>query len=192
MYIRKASRTYKGKTYSNYLLVESILTPKGPRQKIICSLGDLSPRPRQDWLALAHKLESSLCGQQELAGAAGDAALDGLLAKVRSADRDRKDTAGRRPTHLLGHRARAVEDAPGQHHRLADRGRDGTPHPQGDRARADPPGSLQTTRHRPRNHAPSTELGTRRGGPKIVTKKPTSPYLSMVRSQNRGSWVKRK
>jgi len=84
MYIRKASRTYKGKTYSNYLLVESILTPKGPRQKIICSLGDLSPRPRQDWLALAHKLESALCGQQELAGAAGDAELDGLLAKVRS------------------------------------------------------------------------------------------------------------
>ncbi|HSM79186.1 MAG TPA: IS1634 family transposase [Bryobacteraceae bacterium] len=84
MYIRKASRTYKGKTYSNYLLVESILTPKGPRQKIICSLGDLSPRPRPDWLALAHKLESALCGQPELAGAAGDAELDGLLAKVRS------------------------------------------------------------------------------------------------------------
>jgi transposase len=84
MYIRKASRTYKGKTYSNYLLVESLLTPKGPRQKIICSLGDLSPRPRQDWLALAHKLESALSGQQELAGAAGDAELDGLLAKVRS------------------------------------------------------------------------------------------------------------
>jgi transposase len=84
MYIRKASRTYKGKTYSNYLLVESILTPKGPRQKIICSLGDLSPRPREDWLALAHKLESALSGQQELVGAAGDAELDGLLAKVRS------------------------------------------------------------------------------------------------------------
>jgi transposase len=84
MYIRKASRTYKGKTYSNYLLVESIVTPKGPRQKIVCSLGDLSPRPRQDWLALAHKLESALSGQQELAGAAGDTELDGLLAKVRS------------------------------------------------------------------------------------------------------------
>ena len=31
-------------TYFNYLLVESVLTPKGPRQKVICSLGDLSPR----------------------------------------------------------------------------------------------------------------------------------------------------
>lgn len=84
MYIRKASRTYKGKTYSNYLLVESVLTPKGPRQKIICSLGDLRPRPRPEWLALAHKLESALCGQQELAGAADDAELAGLLAKASS------------------------------------------------------------------------------------------------------------
>jgi transposase len=88
MYIRKASRTYKGKTYSNYLLVESILTPKGPRQKIICSLGDLSPRPRQEWLALAHKLESALSGQQELPGGAGDAELASLLAKVRSSASD--------------------------------------------------------------------------------------------------------
>jgi hypothetical protein len=47
MYIRKASRTYKGKTYFHYLLVESIVTPKGPRQKVICSLGDLKPRPQR-------------------------------------------------------------------------------------------------------------------------------------------------
>ena len=84
MYIRKASRTYKGKTYSNYLLVESIGTPKGPRQKIICSLGDLSPRPRKDWLALAHKLESALSGQQELTAAAPDTELDGLLQRVKA------------------------------------------------------------------------------------------------------------
>jgi transposase len=85
MYIRKASRTYKGKTYSNYLLVESILTPKGPRQKVICSLGDLSPRPKQDWLALAHKLESALSGQQELVSPSDNPELDRLLAKVKSA-----------------------------------------------------------------------------------------------------------
>jgi hypothetical protein len=66
MYIRKASRVYKGKTYSNYLLVESVLTPKGPRQRVVCSLGDLSPRPRQEWLALAHKREAALAGQQDL------------------------------------------------------------------------------------------------------------------------------
>jgi transposase len=66
MYIRKASRVYKGKTYSNYLLVESVVTSKGPRQRVVCSLGDLSPRPRQEWLALAHKMEAALAGQQEL------------------------------------------------------------------------------------------------------------------------------
>jgi hypothetical protein len=43
MYIRKSIRTYKGKTYTNYVLVESVVTPNGPRQKSICSLGDLSP-----------------------------------------------------------------------------------------------------------------------------------------------------
>lgn len=84
MYIRKASRNYKGKTYSNYLLVESISTPKGPRQKVICSLGDLSPRPKQDWLALAHKLESALSGQQELVRSSGNAELERLLTKVKS------------------------------------------------------------------------------------------------------------
>jgi transposase len=84
MYIRKASRTYKGKIYSNYLLVESVVTPKGPRQKIICSLGDLSPRSREEWLALAHKLESALSGQQQLPGTSPDTELSGLLEKIRS------------------------------------------------------------------------------------------------------------
>jgi hypothetical protein len=86
MYIRKSSRTYKGKTYSNYVLVESVLTPKGPRQKIICSLGDLSPRPQAEWLALAHKLTSALSGQAELlAPRVPDPELQDLLDKVHSA-----------------------------------------------------------------------------------------------------------
>jgi transposase len=66
MYIRKSTRTYKGKTYTNHLLVESIQTPKGPRQRIICSLGSLEPAPAEDWLGLAHKLESALRGQKSL------------------------------------------------------------------------------------------------------------------------------
>ena len=68
MYIRKSSRTYNGKTYTNYVLVESVVTPKGPRQKTICSLGDLSPRPRQEWLKLARKIEDALVGQDDLLG----------------------------------------------------------------------------------------------------------------------------
>ena len=66
MYIRRSTRAYKGKTYTNYVLVEAVQTPKGPRQKTICSLGDLSPRPREEWLKLAHKLEHALAGQGEL------------------------------------------------------------------------------------------------------------------------------
>ena len=66
MYIRKSTRTYKGKTYTNHLLVESIQTPKGPRQRTICSLGSLEPAPVEDWLGLAHKLQSALRGQASL------------------------------------------------------------------------------------------------------------------------------
>lgn len=66
MYVRQTTRRYKDKTYTNYLLVESIHTPKGPRQKVICSLGDLSPRPAEEWLRLARKVEDALVGQANL------------------------------------------------------------------------------------------------------------------------------
>jgi transposase len=86
MYIRRSTRLYKGKTYTNYLLVEAVQTAKGPRQKTICSLGDLSPRPREEWLKLAHKLEQALTGQGELLYGQvlpRDPELDGLVEKVR-------------------------------------------------------------------------------------------------------------
>ena len=66
MYIRKTKRVYKDKTYTNHLLVESVLTPKGPRQRTLCSLGSLKPAPRKDWLALAHKMQAALQGQLSL------------------------------------------------------------------------------------------------------------------------------
>ena len=66
MYLRKSIRSYKGGSYTNYLLVESIHTAKGPRQKTVCSLGDLGPRPRAEWLKLAHKIEDGLIGQADL------------------------------------------------------------------------------------------------------------------------------
>ena len=71
MYIRRTRKTHKGKTYDNYLLVESVSTPKGPRQKILCSLGSLAPAPRQHWLDLAHRLQASLAGQLPLSPADG-------------------------------------------------------------------------------------------------------------------------
>ena len=66
MYVRKTTRRYKDKTYTNYLLVESVHTPNGPRQKVVCSLGDLSPRSADDWLRLARKVEDALVGQINL------------------------------------------------------------------------------------------------------------------------------
>src|SRR5260370_33211630 len=68
MYIRKYRRTYKAKTYANPLLVESVQPAKGPRQRTICSLGSLEPAPAEDWLGLAHKLQSALQGQESLPG----------------------------------------------------------------------------------------------------------------------------
>jgi transposase len=82
MYIRKSTRSYKGRTYTNYVLVESVQTPKGPRQKTICSLGDLGPRPREEWLSLARKIEDALLGQGRLVDQ-GDAEVDAILRQVR-------------------------------------------------------------------------------------------------------------
>ena len=79
MYIRKTTKSYKGKTYTNYLLVESLHTPKGPRQRILCSLGSLSPGPPEQWLDLAHRVAASLEGQLSLPPA--DAQIQTLVEK---------------------------------------------------------------------------------------------------------------
>ena len=63
MYIRRTTKTHKGKTYDNYLLVESIHTRNGPRQRTICSLGSLSPGPAEQWHSLALRVKDSLEGQ---------------------------------------------------------------------------------------------------------------------------------
>ena len=66
MYMRKTTKISKGKTYTHYLLVESVHTPKGPRQRTICSLGSLAPGPPEQWHALARKVEASLARQLSL------------------------------------------------------------------------------------------------------------------------------
>jgi transposase len=93
MYIRKSTRSYKGRTYTNYVLVESVQTPKGPRQKSVCSLGDLSPRPREEWLSLTRKIEDALLGQQRLVDQ-GDAEVAAIVDQVRER---RENTAPPRP-----------------------------------------------------------------------------------------------
>jgi transposase len=83
MYVRKTTRRYKGKTYSNYLLVESVHTPRGPRQKVVCSLGDLSPRTAEEWLRLVHKVEDALAGQVDLFSSP-DPDVEQIVRRVRS------------------------------------------------------------------------------------------------------------
>ncbi len=63
MYIRKTTKKVKDKVYENYLLVESVMTPQGPRQRTICPLGYLNGRSREEWLILARKVETTLKGQ---------------------------------------------------------------------------------------------------------------------------------
>ncbi len=89
MYIRKTTKSHKGKTYTNYLLVESVHTSKGPRQRIICSLGSLAPAPRQQWLGLAHRLQASLQGQSPLPPA--DAQVETLVQRVQRGRRRRAE-----------------------------------------------------------------------------------------------------
>jgi transposase len=93
MYIRETKRRYKGKVYTNHLLVESVSTPKGPRQRTVCSLGSLEPAPREQWLALARKMDAALQGQLSLQGQGSEAeALGERLRKGRK--RRSEETSG--------------------------------------------------------------------------------------------------
>lgn len=96
MYIRKSIRSYHGRTYTNYVLVESVHTAKGPRQKTVCSLGDLKPRPRDAWVKLARKIEDALIGQSDLLDA-DDPAVAGMVGRVRPRRRNHEGAAAERP-----------------------------------------------------------------------------------------------
>lgn len=89
MFIRKTVKRHHGRSYVTYLLVESVRTPQGPRQKVICSLGDLSPGPRAKWLGLVDRVEAALQGQMSLDDP--DPLVDGIVGKILSAQRDRLD-----------------------------------------------------------------------------------------------------
>ncbi|MGH8402757.1 MAG: hypothetical protein ACRESO_05070, partial [Gammaproteobacteria bacterium] len=75
-------------------------TPKGPRQRIICSLGSLAPAPAEQWLDLARRLEARLQGQTSLTPS--DPQLEALTEKVRQASssgaKQPRPRAAARPT----------------------------------------------------------------------------------------------
>ena len=128
MYIRKSTRVYNGRTYTNYVLVESVQTPKGPRQKTVCSLGDLSPRPRQEWLKLACKIEDALVGQGDLLDA-DDAEVADIVRRVRSRraknDADTQERLLPSPLRRAGGGALIEGRSRARRHRAPSRGRPG-------------------------------------------------------------------
>lgn len=87
MYIRRTRKQYKGKSYFNYVLVESQSTAKGPRQKTICSLGSLEPAPPEQWLALAQRIETAVSGQLALAPETAQVSAIAQQVRSRSAPR---------------------------------------------------------------------------------------------------------
>jgi transposase len=92
MFIKPTKKKVGDKTYVNHVLVESVATPKGPRHRVVCSLGSLAPAPAEEWLALAHKIEVALTGQQPLVR---DARVETLVARVQAAGRGARQTAGK-------------------------------------------------------------------------------------------------
>ena len=66
MYIRKTKTTNKqtGKVYEKHSLVESVRTARGPRQRLVMTLGQLT-LDKTMWKSLANALESYLHGESE-------------------------------------------------------------------------------------------------------------------------------
>lgn len=83
MFLRSKTKKQNGTTYTYYQLVEAYQTPKGPRQRVIASLGDLSPRPREQWLELFQQVESTLSGQARFDQSAISAEAQQVAERVR-------------------------------------------------------------------------------------------------------------
>lgn len=77
MYIRETTKSVRGRAYHTYLLVESVQTDRGPRQRTICSLGSVPPAPPDDWPGLVREIEAAQAGQLPLTDPSP--ALVGLL-----------------------------------------------------------------------------------------------------------------
>ena len=74
---------------------KTVSTPKGPRQRTVCSLADLKPRPRSEWLKLVDRVEDALTGQGDLFDPADDE-VQAIVAKVKTY-RARRDGVFLRP-----------------------------------------------------------------------------------------------
>ncbi len=81
MFIKRTRKRVHSRTYLNHVLVESVATPRGPRHRVVCSLGRLAPAPAEEWRTLAHRIDAALSGQAELER---DARLERIVARVKT------------------------------------------------------------------------------------------------------------
>jgi transposase len=83
MYIKESKTRNKktGKVYIKHSLVESIRTERGPRQRIVLTLGQLTIE-REHWKDLANSLEAFLTGTQKLMYLAGFELPEEVLAEI--------------------------------------------------------------------------------------------------------------
>ena len=65
MFIRQTTKSKNGKKYIQHQLIESIRTPKGPRQRLILNLGTID-LPKEQWKDLANAIESRVHGYKTL------------------------------------------------------------------------------------------------------------------------------
>ena len=67
MYIREIQKKNPSspKTFISHRLIESVRTPRGPRQRAVLNLGRLD-LPREQWKALANRIEELLHGYEQV------------------------------------------------------------------------------------------------------------------------------
>jgi transposase len=78
MYIRRTTikSRHTGEPYYTYRLVDSVRTPQGVRQRTLVNLGRHFDVPREQWPALAQRIEQIVSGQGNLLAVGLDAQLE--------------------------------------------------------------------------------------------------------------------
>ena len=97
MYIRRTTKKGKTRDYHNYLLVESVVTEKGPRQRVLCSLGDLSARSESEWLRVVGRVEDAMVGQPQLLKEPDDPHAAALARRVNAQQQPEASRPASRP-----------------------------------------------------------------------------------------------
>ena len=96
MFIGQLKVSRNGRSYTYHRLLESVRTAKGPRQRLVLSLGTLD-LPKSEWPRLAERIEDLLNHQER--GPFGTSDLDQLAApfaeRIRSKQQRQASSAGR-------------------------------------------------------------------------------------------------